>query len=257
MKLELEYLDKNYIAFTKNNIDLIEFCISVDSSYRNAFNGKEGSSAELIKNHWDFRKEEIENIVKKIDKENSTHLAVSGYKTTTQDKSNNKNNEGIGEVVEKILSISDFEGRLRNADPNLVNEIAGADKNVSKFSFASKFCSYVSRYRFNNHNAYSIYDRVISEILPYYEWKYLGVEGIHARRKRNKLKEIVSTVKNFADKNKFDYEGYNKLIGEIIKAINNKEKIEVNRTIFDKILWYYYKGDEQLRKDALQEIPLP
>lgn len=259
--MELDYLDKNkkYIDFTQNNIDLINFCISIDSSYRNAFNVNcKGSSAELIKNHWNFDKETIKNICLQIDKENSTHLAVSGYKKNnglTKTK-NNENNQGVELVVEKIMNIPNFENRLKDSDPQLVNIIANAVNGISKFSFASKFCSYVSRYKFDNHNAYSIYDKIISEILPYYEWIFLDRMD-HVRKKHNRSKEIVSTVEEkFANKKIFDYKGYNDLIESIIKAINDKKKLKVDRTIFDKILWYYYKGDNQLRKDALNEIPL-
>ena len=265
--MKLDYIDKDekYIDFTQNNIDLINFCITIDSSYWNAFDETYiGSSAELIKYHWQYNKETIAKICKQIDKENSTHLLVSGYKKVVEigESNSDVNKQGLKKVVEKIMSIQDFEIKLKNAQPQLVNEIASAVEGVSKFSFASKFCSYVSRYKFNDHNAYSIYDKVISEILPYYEWKFLNTTNVHARRKQNKTKEIVSTVEDyFAKRGQFDYAGYNELIGEIIEAINIKKKyqldIKVNRTIFDRVLWYYYKGDKQLRKDALNEIPLP
>lgn len=259
--MKLDYLDKNekYIDFTQNNIDLINFCISIDSSYRNAFNDEyKGSSAELIKNHWSFDQKTITKICKQIDKENSTHLTVSGYKKNNKltKTKNNQNNQGLQLVVQKIMKIPNFENELKNAKPELVNEIANAVNGVSKFSFASKFCSYVSRYKFNNQNAYSIYDKVISEILPYYAWKFLGTTK-YARKKCNQTKEIVSTIEDsFANKNNFDYKCYNDLIGSIIEAINVKKALKVDRTIFDKILWYYYKGDKQLRKDALSEIQI-
>ena len=247
---ELDYLDMNrkFIDFTQKNIELIDFCLTIDSSYRNAFNPTSiGSSAYLITNKWSFDKDTIKDICERIDKENSTHLAVSGH--------NKGDKKGVDAVVKKILSIANFETKLKNADADLVNEIAKAVPQISKFSFASKFCTYVSRYKDKNPNAYSIYDKVISEILPYYEWKFLHTTKIHAQKNRNK--KVVSTIENtFAKKGSFDYEGYNTLIGQIIEAINNERKLNVDRLTFDRMLWYYYKGDEKLRQEALNEIPL-
>lgn len=246
---ELDYLDTNrkFIDFTQNNIELINFCLSIDSSYRDAFNPTSiGSSAYLITNEWSFDKDTIKDICERIDKENSTHLAVSGH--------NKGDNKGVDTVVKKILDIDDFETRLKKEDADLVNEIAKAVPEISKFSFASKFCTYVSIYKDKNPNAYSIYDKVISEILPYYEWKFLHTTK-NAQKNRNK--KVVSTIENtFAKKGSFNYEGYNKLIGQIIEAINKEKKLTIDRLTFDRMLWYYYKGDEKLRQEALNEIPL-
>lgn len=256
MELKLDYIDKDekYIDFTQKNIDLINFCLSVDSSYRNAFDEEyEGSSAELIKKHWKFDEETITKICQQIDKENSTHLAVSGHKKDAVKDENgySENNKGVIKVVERIMKTPNIETRIQNADAELVNEIAGAVDGVSKFSFASKFCTYVSRYKFENNNDYAIYDKVISEILPYYESIYLG-KSEHIKKGR---KYISSTMeRDFANVKK--YGEYNALIGKIIKAINDKKKLEIDRKTFDRILWYYYKGDEKLRQDALNEIPL-
>lgn len=247
---KLDYLDTNrkFIDFTQNNIDLINFCLTIDSSYRNTFNPTSiDSSAYLITNGWSFNIATIKEICKKIDKENSTHLAVSGHKKGDK--------KGVDAVANKILDIDDFETKLKNTDTGLVDEIAKAVPQISKFSFASKFCTYVSIYKDKNPNAYSIYDKVISEILPYYEWKFLHTTKIHAQKNRNK--KVVSTIEDsFAKKGSFNYNGYNTLIGQIIEAINKEKKLNVNRLTFDRILWYYYKGDEKLRQDALNEIPL-
>ena len=246
---KLDYLDINrkFIDFTQNNIELIDFCLSIDSSYRDAFNPTSiGSSAYLITNEWSFDKDTIKDICERIDKENSTHLAVSGH--------NKGDNKGVDAVVKKILDIDDFETRLKKEDADLVNEIAKAVPEISKFSFASKFCTYVSIYKDKNPNAYSIYDKVISEILPYYEWKFLHTTK-NAQKNRNK--KVVSTIENtFAKKGSFNYEGYNKLIGQINEAINKEKKLTIDRLTFDRMLWYYYKGDEKLRQEALNEIPL-
>ena len=259
--MNLDFDDNGALDFTQNNIDLINFCIlSVDSSYRNAFNEDyEGSSAELIKKHWEFNETSMTKICKQINKENSTHLAVSGYKKDPiiYDDKNNENNQGVVIVVNKIMNTPNIVERIENVDLNLVNEIATAVKDILKPSFASKFCTYISRYKFNNRDGYSIYDSVISEILPYYEWKFLGVTK-HVKRKQNKTKEIASTIEDhFANKeNGFKYNEYNTLIRQIIEAINKEKNLKVDRLTFDRILWYYYKGDKKLRQNILNKIKL-
>ena len=94
---KLDYLDGKFIDFTQNNIELIDFCLSIDSSYRDAFNQTPGSSAYLITHNWAFKEKIIKDICERIDKENSTHLAVSGH--------NKGDNKGVDAVVKKILEI--------------------------------------------------------------------------------------------------------------------------------------------------------
>lgn len=91
--------------------------------------------------------------------------------------------------------------------------------------------------------------------MPYYEWKFLPTTETHAKINRNK--KVVSTIEtDFAKKRSFKYEGYNELIGQIIEAINKEKNLNIDRLTFDRMLWYYYKGDEKLRQEALNEIPL-
>ncbi len=91
--------------------------------------------------------------------------------------------------------------------------------------------------------------------MPYYEWKFLHTTKIHARKNRNK--KVVSTIEaDFAKKGSFNYKDYNELIGQIIEAINKEKNLNLDRLTFDRMLWYYYKGDEKLRQEALNEIPL-
>ena len=59
------------------------------------------------------------------------------------------------------------------------------------FSFASKFCTYVSRYLYNSDD-YCIYDNVLCNALPYYAWAYLGEVFISTKN---------STINSYAKKN--------------------------------------------------------
>lgn len=94
---KLDYLDGKFIDFTQNNIELIDFCLSIDSSYRDAFNQTPGSSAYLITHNWAFKEKIIKDICERIDKENSTHLAVSGH--------NKGDNKGVDAVVKRYSKL--------------------------------------------------------------------------------------------------------------------------------------------------------
>ena len=64
---KLDYLDGKFIDFTQNNIELIDFCLSIDSSYRDAFNQTPGSSAYLITHNWAFKEKIIKDICERIE----------------------------------------------------------------------------------------------------------------------------------------------------------------------------------------------
>ena len=220
---QLDYLDtdKKFIDFTKNNIDLINFCISVDSSYRNAFNEDyEGSSAELIKKHWKFNETSITKICQQIDKENSTHLAVSGHKKNPIkfDDKNNENNQGVKIIVDKIIKINNFENELKKSNPKLVDIIADAVDGISKFSFASKFCHFMCYNYFDDCRAdnYCIYDKIIRRNLPVYVKRYLG-------------KDV--TTRQYEE----DYNVY----ADDIRTLS--KEVCLSKHGIDQLIWYFHK----------------
>lgn len=70
-------------------------------------------------------------------------------------------------------------------DASLVDEIAKAlyksdGGGPYTFSFASKFCTFVSNALYDN-DKYSIYDKVLNNVLPYYAWAYLGKDCYFGR----------------------------------------------------------------------------
>ena len=154
-ELKLDFFeDGPFIKLSRNNIELIEFaCRIVDSTYRNSFNpSHENSSGWLIQHYsngeidWTKNKESIEKICKAIDRENSTHLSVSGTeRTTNKNDKNPANSQGVIRMVDFIFESDKLLGRIENGDANVVNELAKAVKYVSrgntkvfsKFSFAS------------------------------------------------------------------------------------------------------------------------
>jgi hypothetical protein len=220
------------ISLTKNNVQRINFIIENDPNYRSDSDPyNENSTYNYIRNHpytTDYK--EILEIVKKIDKQNSTHQASSGI--------NKGDNNGREKTAEFIHQIENFYERLKNGDPELVNEIANALKARYTFCFASKYCTYMSRYLLES-DCYSIYDKILSDILPYFAWLYLDEIYLNNKRK--------STISNtFAPKNNGDYKGYRDLIDKIRFKADKVSGYLISRKDFDHLLWYYFKGDRDI-----------
>ena len=233
-----------FLDFTQENIDLIETCISVDSRYRRAFdvNHPEGS-AWYIKNRLDLDNEEsVKELCLLIDRENSTHLESSG--------TNKGDDKGATKMAERIVGTEDIEKKLERGDLSLVDHLARACEGMYKPSFASKFCTYVSRYKWGLDN-YSIYDSVLQNTIPYYAWNYLGERYVATKKSTISIERGRTGSE---DEKISCYEDYHALIGRIIERINIVKGLEVNRETFDHMLWYYYKGDETLISSSLLSV---
>lgn len=287
------------LALTKNNVERIEFLIGNDSDYRDEtsdekqsgdIESEETQSDEdpktvakfLSKNPhvWDMKNDEskvelIEKLVAIIDKANSTHQSSEGPKGEEQQKK--EGNFGRERTARYIAKIDDFKNRINDCDPELVDEIA---KNAISddqlygmsakyvlggrytFSFASKFCTYVSREISPEADAYSIYDKVVRTILPYYAFVYLGDSEITKLDWNKDLKPSKDPYYLFGSKDKFgknvkgkwDYEEYANLIGKIIEANERLTGKNISRKDFDHLLWYYYKGNVPKLREAREAI---
>lgn len=126
------------------------------------------------------------------------------------------NKISLSELVELILSIPDFDVRLAQGDPELVNQIARCNGRVNFFSFASKYCTYhnVDVY---GRDDYSIYDSVVQDALPYYIPKL-----------------TKTTVKRWRET--FNYATFYDCIGTLLDQ--NNIHIPFRRRKFDHFLWY-------------------
>lgn len=244
---EFDYDKNGVIALTEDNVARINFIINNDSKYRQFHNKNNPTSIDsLILNSetpWDLDK--IIDIVTAIDKQNSTHQDSTGIK---KNDSNHllKNNGGRKKTAEFIYyNIDDFYNRLKKGDESLVNEIAKAlynDDGTGRytFSFASKFCTYVSQILYNS-DEYCIYDNVLACVLPYYEWAYLGQDNYFGRTK-SKISKCLGV-----DDKKGDYYSYKKLIDRIRCSNEKLTGYLISRNDFDKLLWYYFKGDYDIK----------
>lgn len=239
--IETEQIDFNnksetIVKLTRKNVALIEAMITTDSNYRKSIddtrgpkNKYRGSSSYWLKNLKqiiDNNKKKsddgytyediIDNLINSIDVENSTHL----------------NSDGLGRknVKERIIKLGkdkliDYLKEPKD-EYKLINLIQTPEGNEKRhFSFATKFCHYACLYLFKNteyEDNYSIYDNVISSVLPKYIKKYLD-----------------------EDVNKKDYEyDYKKYINYIdrIRSKVEENNIKISRNGFDHLLWYYHKG---------------
>lgn len=231
-------VDKNgFPVLTEKNVDLINFLIDNDSNYRyDADPLNVDSTYNIIKKFGrTYNINELEKIVTKIDLQNSTHQSSEGP---------NGGNKGRNITAQYISNIDNLYERIKNEDAELVNEIAEAIPTRYTFSFASKYCTYISRYLFDA-DGYSIYDLILCNILPYYVWVYLG-----ENHKSNKKSKVAS---EYGTKWKGDYKGYRDLIDRIRMKSNELIGYSICREDFDHLLWYYFKGDRDI-KDNIGNI---
>ena len=246
--------DKNgVLALTERNVYGMNFIIENDSDYR-LYNNNDSplSIAKYIKNITPpFSYDEILHIVTEIDRQNSTHQNVFSTKKDS-DNASSKNNGGREITAQYIYNIGDLYKRLRDGDASLVNEIAKAlckkdGGGRYTFSFASKFCTYVSRALYNS-DEYSVYDNVLADILPYYGWAYLKKSYCSNKNKSTIRRVIGVDIK----------EGNYALYRDLIDDIRDRNKIltgyQISRKDFDQLLWYYFKGDRDIRDKNTKEV---
>lgn len=225
-------LDKNnFPKFTQKNECIAKFLIDNDSNYRIEGDEFDSSTKKYVQKVGETTElKELIEIATRIDRQNSTHQASEGLK-------------GGGNGREKTAKyiknrVQDLYDRLKSGDPNLVNEIAKALlPGRYTFSFASKFCTYVSRYLYKS-DEYCIYDKVLCNALPYYAWVYLGEKYIAINSSK------IETM--FAKKDKGNYQGYRKLIDNIRVRSKQHTRYDISREGFDSIVWYYFKGGKDL-----------
>ena len=241
--LKFQINEDGFPKLTEKNVKLINFIINNDSNYRSD-NDEENvkSTLNLVKQFKNEQsKENLEKIIKAVDKQNSTHLSVSGNKKGKGLKENKEGIEKTTDYIFNIIGVTELKNKIEKGDCSLVDDIAvNAINNRYIISFASKFCTYISRYMFNN-DKFSIYDGVMAKILPYYYFKYSNNHEII------KINNRIIQQKG--------YKWYHDIIKTIIKGASKEitdisgEKYEITRKDLDHLLWYYYKGDKDIKDD--------
>ena len=245
-------LDKNgFPLFTEKNLKFTVALVENDSKYRISFDATHPKSSAYLLSQGFPTEETIRDVVKLLDKENATHLSVSGVKT------GKTNNQGIEIFVEKLLDmgLKAIKERIATGDTQLVDELASLVPQRHNISCASKFCTFLNRYCYGKDD-YSIFDSVLCNILAYYSYVYLGERNWKEITGKNPRKESNIREKVLDKTQRFHYREYHKLISDIIE-INKKDGITISRRDFDWMLWYYFKGDTQRIIDANQCLGKP
>ena len=256
LSLDMLEPDKRIIDITEKNVTIINAILRIDSSYRNAFdeNDESGVSSAYLISHEPFLKEDgsylqdkncLEKIIKRINIENSTHLAVAGAQS---------------DVLDVIYGrIGTLKAELESRTPTLVDDIAKSCKARDSFSFATKFCHYVSLYTLQGEvkDSYPIYDRVLADVLAYYYLKYAEDKQLFVKTRcrtcRSVLDELILVDRKASDK-QYRYEVYRNFIDAIISGVEREKKFRISRTDLDHLLWYYYKGDVNLRNKVNEQF---
>ncbi len=139
-----------------------------------------------------------------IDITNSTH--VSQHKSLIS----------VVELAECIVNINDIDNRIKNGDPEVVNEIAKCNGRINLFSFATKYCCYHNKNLYGRDD-YSILDTVLKESLPKY------------------FDDITkSMIQRWQDS--YDYKTYNDYISKKLDEL--KINVSFRKRKFDHLIWY-------------------
>ena len=220
--------DRNgMLSLTEKNVQLISSILRVDSRYRDAFRGAEGSVQQLFRTYGltqDYR--ELTKIV-------IAFSSVPSYFYTA---------DVVARIVDVISGIGDLEYRLRRGESSLVEGIAKAVPGRYYIEFASKFCAYVCAYVLGEDN-FIIYDRVIGDVLPYYAYYHLKENYMHG------AKSVWPAL--IMQEDGYDY--CRGLIRGIIDDVAEKSGYTMTFLEFYNTLWYYYQGNGRERMMMIAE----
>lgn len=231
--------EDDIVLLTPQNVALVEAMIKSDVNFKKAYNSKNGPKGKYIGSsaYWGIKLKEvllddintgdferiINNFIKAIDNENSTHL--------------NADNHGRDNVKKAICKIDrkkliEYLKEPKNNNYELIYIIKDAgnnkvnnDKMNEYFSFATKFCHYACYYIFNGQKEadnFSIYDSVMLNNFPKYMKRY----------------KISNNFKIRKCKERDGYKQYIETIDEIICKLNKK----ISRNGLDHLIWYYHRG---------------
>ena len=223
--------DSGLVYLTPDNAAKIEARIHLNPRYKKTVDDSNEKSTKFIIRQLKegkllYNKDNIEEIIKRINSENSTRM------------SKDEMGEIAGRIIKSASTKDILMKMLKEKDYSLIDEIAKPintttkdkkkERNRSNFSFATKFCHYMCFYLFEGEDwqdNYSIYDNIVINVLPDY---------INNRKSQdillpfNKDKDIPPS--------KY-YKKYQDLIGDILKENGNR----ISRNAFDHIMWYYTK----------------
>ena len=188
------------ISITEENIEKVHREVLEAISY-----GKEEIIIHDVLNK--FPKNDDINVI-------AMKIAVIDVTNSTQ-LSRYKNKISLYELANIILNIDNFDERIKNGDPELVNIISKSNGKINLFSFASKYCTYHNNEIYGKDD-YSIFDSVVRKMLP----KYSNIS----------LSQIEKWRKNH------HYKAFNDSITKLLD--DNNIHIKFRKRKFDHFLWF-------------------
>ena len=182
-----------------------------------------------------------------VDTTNSTNLGrlLGNKEYTSRGKRVKREVFAFSELIDKVLSMKNFDERIKNGDLSLVSELTewGAERGANMMSFFSKYCLY-HNYHAYDEDDYSIYDSVVRENLGKYitEEEYEAIFGVKLRKsKLEKRQALANAVNNrlLDMKKNCDYEGFVNVMNKILefRGINEKNVPKMRRKL-DLLVWY-------------------
>ena len=139
-----------------------------------------------------------------IDITNSTHV------------SQHKSKISVVELADCIVKIENIDERIKNGDPEVVNEIARCNGKINLFSFATKYCCYHNKNLYGKDD-YSILDTVLKNHL------------------RDYFDDITITqIQKWQDS--FDYKSYNDYLTGKLDELNIS--VPFRKRKLDHFIWF-------------------
>ena len=146
----------------------------------------------------------------------------------------------LTDLINKIVSMTDFDERIKNGDVTLVDELTkwGSKKGLKLMSFFSKYCLYHNYYVYDKDD-FVIFDTVVKNSLG----KYLNKEEFQQLYPNYNIKNhsVEQVLSNKIEKMRLDcnYQSYYQLIDNIlkIKKIDPKNVPKMRRKL-DLLVWY-------------------
>lgn len=233
----------NAVELTLHNSDVIEKRISFDKRYGNdpAYQKFQNLGGQVVKIS---KKKDWAELIWEIKKSNRIQYVKPEYADVLADF-----------ILSQKDGVSGFYSSLIQPKPTMVNDMVADLSNKTGASHQLSWCSKIVKYlecwegsqgELNYQNKYSIYDKFLSIVLPYY-FKIFGVSMPNGEKwTPNKL-----TNKEMWD----NYDEYDAAIAHLLGQLKLQKGVVLSKHRLDHLLWYYYRNyDSNLLTKAVNAL---
>lgn len=167
-----------------------------------------------------------------VNRENSTHLKNMDLRVIVEEIINNYASKELMELLSK-------------QDYGIISKLRELDGISDNYSFITKFCHYACFYMLDDNygrDNYSIYDRILSDYIPYYYYYYVKQDGKCVKIPYGEIRKLMNEIKNSGNVNGMkncqnSYDKYLKMINGILEKVDNC----ISRNGLDHLLWIYHR----------------